>query len=116
MSRRACSPAIGSSSIPPCDLGRQRRFTDAIKVLAYGLELHPDSETLVYYMAQMLEHAGRTEEAIAAYNRVFAMEPSTGIAGMTKMLLTTWSRETRRQNGELPWVPRMGATDNNPTT
>lgn len=70
-----------------CDLGRQRRFTDAIKVLAYGLELHPDSETLVYYMAQMLEHAGRTEEAIAAYNRVFAMEPSTGIAGMTKMLL-----------------------------
>ena len=69
-----------------CDLGRQRRFTDAIKVLAYGLELHPDSEPLVYYMAQMLEHAGRTEEAIATYNRVFEMEASTGIAGMTKIL------------------------------
>ena len=70
-----------------CDLGRQRRFTDAIKVLDYCLELHPDSSRTVYYMAQMLEHAGRTEEAIAAYNRVFEMEPSTGIAGMTRMLL-----------------------------
>ena len=69
-----------------CDLGRQRRFTDAINVLAYALELHPGSEPLVYYMAQMLEHAGRTEEAIAAYNRVFEMEASTGIAGMTKIL------------------------------
>jgi predicted alpha/beta superfamily hydrolase len=70
-----------------CDLGRQRRFTDAIKVLGYGLELHPDSARTVYYMAQMLEHAGRREEAIAAYKRVFQMEPSAGIAGMTKMLL-----------------------------
>jgi predicted alpha/beta superfamily hydrolase len=70
-----------------CDLGRQRRFADAIKVLRYALELHPDSARIVYYMAQMLEHAGRTEEAIAAYQRVFDMEPSTGIAGMTKMLL-----------------------------
>ncbi|MCK5377628.1 MAG: tetratricopeptide repeat protein, partial [Acidobacteria bacterium] len=70
-----------------CDLGRQRRFTDAVKVLTYGLELHPDSASLVYYMAQMLEHAGRTEAAIETYNRVFDMEASTGIAGMTKMLL-----------------------------
>ena len=70
-----------------CDLGRQRRFADAIKVLRYALELHPDSARIVYYMAQMLEHAGRTEEAIAAYNRVFDMEPSSGIAGMTRMLL-----------------------------
>lgn len=70
-----------------CDLGRQRRFTDAIRVLDYCLELHPDSARTVYYMAQMLEHAGRTEEAIAAYNRVFEMEPSTGIAGMTRMFL-----------------------------
>jgi predicted alpha/beta superfamily hydrolase len=70
-----------------CDLGRQRRFTDALEVLEYGLELHPDSARMVYYTAQMLEHAGRTEEAIAAYNRVFDMEPSSGIAGMTKMLL-----------------------------
>jgi predicted alpha/beta superfamily hydrolase len=69
-----------------CNLGRQRRFIDAIKVLTYGLELHPDSARLVYYKAQMLEHAGRTEEAIAAYNRVFEMEASTGIAGMTKIL------------------------------
>ena len=70
-----------------CDLGRQRRFTDAIKILRYALELHPDSARMVYYMAQMLEHAGRTEEAIATYNRVFDMEPSTGIAGMTRVLL-----------------------------
>jgi hypothetical protein len=49
-----------------CNLGRQRRFIDAIKVLTYGLELHPDSARLVYYKAQRLEHAGRTEEAIAA--------------------------------------------------
>jgi predicted alpha/beta superfamily hydrolase len=70
-----------------CDLGRQRRFTDALKVLDYGLGLHPDSARMVYYMAQMLEHADRTEEAIAAYKRVFDMEPSTGIAGMTKVLL-----------------------------
>jgi predicted alpha/beta superfamily hydrolase len=83
-----------------CDLGRQRRFTDAIKLLDYGLELHPDSSRMVYYMAQMLEHAGRTEEAIAAYNRVFDMEPSTGIAGMTKMLLDNLVETTRSANSE----------------
>jgi hypothetical protein len=37
-------------------------------------------------MAQWLEHAGRTEEALVAYDRVFEMEPSSGIAGMTTML------------------------------
>lgn len=68
------------------DLGRQGRYTDAIEVFDYGLELHPGSATLVYYMAQWLEHAGRTEEALAAYDRVFEMEPSSGIAGMTTML------------------------------
>ena len=46
-------------------------------------------------MAQMLEHAGRTKEAIAAYERVFEMEPSTGIAGMTKMLLDNLIEDTQ---------------------
>jgi predicted alpha/beta superfamily hydrolase len=78
-----------------CDLGRRRRFTDAIKVLDYGLGLHPDSARMVYYMAQMLEHASRTEEAIAAYKRVFDMEPSTGIAGMTQVLLDNLIEEAR---------------------
>ena len=68
------------------DLGRQGRFTDAVEVLEYGLELRPESATTVYYMAQWLEQAGRTEEALAAYDRVFEMEPSSGIAGMTTML------------------------------
>jgi predicted alpha/beta superfamily hydrolase len=68
------------------DLGRQGRFTDAVAILEYGLELRPESATTVYYMAQWLEHAGRTEEALAAYDRVFEMEPSSGIAGMTTML------------------------------
>jgi tetratricopeptide (TPR) repeat protein len=79
-----------------CEFGRQRRFTDAIKVLGYGLDLHPDSARMVYYMAQMLEHAGRTEEAIAAYKRVFEMEPSTGITGMTKMLLDNLVERTQQ--------------------
>jgi predicted alpha/beta superfamily hydrolase len=70
-----------------CDLGRQRRFADAMTIMNYGLGLHPDSARMVYYAAQMLEHAGRTDEAVAAYRRVFEMESSTGIAGMTKMLL-----------------------------
>jgi predicted alpha/beta superfamily hydrolase len=83
-----------------CDLGRQRRFTDAIKVLDYGLELHPDSSRMVYYLAQMLEHADRTEEAVAAYTRVFEMEPSTGIAGMTQVLLDNLIETTRSANSE----------------
>jgi predicted alpha/beta superfamily hydrolase len=68
------------------DLGRQGRFTDAVRVLDYGLELRPESATTLYYMAQWLEHAGRTPEALAAYDRVFEMGPSSGIAGMTMML------------------------------
>ena len=81
-----------------CDLGRQRRFTDAIKILNYGLELHPDSARIVYYLAQMLEHADRTEEAMTAYQRVFDMEPSAGISGMTKMLLDNLVETTRSAN------------------
>ena len=69
-----------------CDLGRQRRFTDAIRILNYGLELHPDSARMTYYLAQLFEHAGRTQEAIATYDRVLEMAPSIGIAGMTTML------------------------------
>jgi len=56
-------------------------------VLTYGLELHPYSAALLYYKAQMLEHAGETKEAVIDYNRVFELEPSVGIAGMTRMLL-----------------------------
>jgi predicted alpha/beta superfamily hydrolase len=81
-----------------CDLGRQRRFADAMAVMNYGLELHPDSARMVYYKAQMLEHAGRTEEAVAAYRRVFEMEPSSGIAGMTKMLLDNLIARTQPPN------------------
>jgi predicted alpha/beta superfamily hydrolase len=69
------------------ELGRQRRFADATRVLEYGLGLHSDSSTLVYYLAQMLEHASETEEAIAAYRRVLAMEPDSGVSVMTTIFL-----------------------------
>jgi hypothetical protein len=68
------------------DLGRTGRFTDAVRVLTYGLELRPESATTLYYMAQWLEHSGRSDEALAAYDRVLEMNASSGIAGMTTML------------------------------
>jgi predicted alpha/beta superfamily hydrolase len=81
-----------------CDLGRQRRFTDAIEILTYGLELHPDSARMTYYLAQLLEHAGMTREAIATYDRALQMEPSAGIAGMITMFRGNLIASTQPQN------------------
>ena len=83
-----------------CDLGRQRRFTDAIKILSFGLELHPDSARMTYYLAQLLEHAGQTQEAIATYDRVLEMEASTGIAGMATILRENLVMTQSRKAGD----------------
>lgn len=84
-----------------CDLSRQRRFADALRVLDYGLQLHPESPGLVYYMAQVLEHAGQEEEAMSTYRRVFELEPSAGVAGMTRIFLDNLeARAGRRVTGK----------------
>jgi predicted alpha/beta superfamily hydrolase len=75
-----------------CELGRQRRFSDAVRVLEYGLTVHPESAPLVYYLAQMHEHAADREAAIAAYRRVLEMEHSAGLGGMTRIFLDELSR------------------------
>jgi predicted alpha/beta superfamily hydrolase len=69
------------------NLGRQRRFYDAIRVLDYGLEKHPASAPVTYYKAQMLELAGNDKQARLTYQKVFELEPSIGIAGMTRIFL-----------------------------
>jgi len=85
-----------------CNLGRQRRFADAIRVLDYGLELHPASVSIRYYRAQMLEHGGWAQEAVAAYRGVLEASPSPGLAGMTTIFLDNLLAAVKPSSASVP--------------
>lgn len=59
---------------------KQKKFGQALRDADDALALQPDESGALEIRAEALEHLGRTDEAVAAYQKILRMDPGSGSA------------------------------------